>query len=44
MIVDPWGTVLACRPKEPGVVLAEVSATHLATVRRNMPCLSHRRL
>jgi nitrilase len=44
MIVDPWGEVLAMRPEGEGVVLAEVDAKRLATVRQQLPALAHRRL
>jgi len=44
MVVDPWGEVLAVRPEGEGVVLAEVDAERLATVRQQLPALSHRRL
>jgi predicted amidohydrolase len=42
MVVDPWGTVLARQPEGPGVVLAELDATRLASVRRQLPALEHR--
>jgi deaminated glutathione amidase len=44
MVVDPWGEVLAVRPEGEGVVLAELDAKHLATVRQQLPALEHRRL
>ena len=44
MVVDPWGEVLAVRPEGEGVVLAEVDAKRLATVRSQLPALEHRRL
>jgi len=44
-IVDPWGTVLACRgePGE-GVVLARLDLARQAQRRRRFPVLDHRRL
>lgn len=42
MVVDPWGTVLARQSEGPGVVLAELDATRLASVRRQLPALEHR--
>ncbi len=42
MIVDPWGDVLACRGEGPGVVLAEVDAERIASVRESLPALRHR--
>ena len=44
MIVDPWGEVLAVRPDGEGVVMAEVDVDRLASVRRQLPALTHRRL
>ncbi len=44
MVVDPWGEVLAVRPEGEGVVLAEVDARRIASVRRQLPALAHRRL
>ena len=44
MVIDPWGEVLAVRPEGEGVVLAEVDAKRLATVRTQLPALEHRRL
>lgn len=44
MIVDPWGRVVAQRAAGEGVVTAELDLAHLAEIRRNMPCLKHRRL
>ena len=44
MVVDPWGEVLAVRPEGEGVVLAEVDPARIASVRLQMPALSHRRL
>ena len=44
MIIDPWGDILAEAGDEPGVIMAELDMARLAEVRRQMPCLSHRRL
>ena len=44
MIVDPWGSVIAQQAAGEGVVLAELDLDKLATIRRNMPCLTHRRI
>ena len=43
MVVDPWGEVLAVRPEGEGIVVAEVDAKRLATVRTQLPALEHRR-
>ena len=44
MIVDPWGTVVACASEGERVVTAEVDLGLLEKVRREMPCLEHARL
>jgi predicted amidohydrolase len=43
-IVDPWGAVLAQVPDRDGVAVAELDLEYLDAVRRNLPCLEHRRL
>jgi deaminated glutathione amidase len=43
LVVDPWGEVLGCREEGEGVVLAELDRTRLASVRQQLPALSHRR-
>lgn len=42
MVIDPWGEVLAMRAEGEGVVLAELDAKRIATVRRQLPALEHR--
>ena len=44
MIVDPWGTVLACLASGEGVVTAEIDRARIAEVRRQLPALAHRLL
>jgi len=44
MIVDPWGTVVACASDGERVIAAEIDLGVLAKVRREMPCLEHARL
>lgn len=44
MIVDPWGQVLSRAGTHEAIVHATVDLEHLATVRREMPCLEHARL
>jgi predicted amidohydrolase len=42
MIVDPWGTVLACADADgEQVVVAEIDPERVARVRRDMPCQLH---
>ena len=43
-IVDPWGAVLAQCGDTDGVAVAELDLEYLARVRRELPCLAHRRL
>lgn len=42
MIIDPWGEVLACREEGAGVVIADVDAERIASVRQSLPALRHR--
>ena len=44
MVVDPWGTVAACREEGTGLVVAEIDPGKVAEVRRVMPCGAHRRV
>lgn len=44
MIVDPWGTVLACAPEREGFALARCEAEAQAQIRAELPCLANRRL
>ncbi|MBK7262776.1 MAG: carbon-nitrogen hydrolase family protein [Rubrivivax sp.] len=44
MIVDPWGEVVAVQAEGEGVVIAEVDAGRIASVRAQLPALVHRRL
>jgi deaminated glutathione amidase len=43
MVVDPWGEVLALHETGPGVMLAQVDVERIASVRRQLPALVHRR-
>jgi predicted amidohydrolase len=43
MIVDPWGEVLNVLPEGEGVVMAELDAARIASVRTQLPALTHRR-
>lgn len=42
LICDPWGDVLACQAEGSGVVMAEIDAERLASVRSSLPALHHR--
>ncbi len=44
MIVDPWGDVLDVLVEGEGIVIADVDAARLASVRAQLPALEHRRL
>ena len=44
LIVDPWGTVVAQAGDGPGVIVATIDRKRTAQVRRELPCLQHRRL
>ena len=44
MIIDPWGDVLGVLAEGEGVVIADVAAERLASVRSQLPALEHRRL
>ena len=44
MVVGPWGEVIAVCPEGEGVVVAELDIERLASVRRQLPALAHRRL
>ncbi len=43
LIVDPWGRVLAEGGIEPGVIMAEIDPTEVATARGRVPSLQHGR-
>ena len=44
MIIDPWGTVIAQASDGEGMALGMVDDSVLTRVRREIPCLSHRRM
>lgn len=44
MIVDPWGLVTARASEGEGLAMAEFDEKLIASVRRNLPALQHRRL
>jgi len=43
LVVDPWGSVLAEAGEGDETIIADLSATRLETVRRELPLLRHRR-
>lgn len=44
MIIDPWGTILACVDKGPGVAVAKIDLDKQAKLRKMFPALSHIKL
>ena len=44
LVVDPWGDVLAQAGEGEGIASATLDFEYLAKVRRELPCLDHRRL
>jgi predicted amidohydrolase len=42
LVAGPWGEMLAVLPEGPGVVLAELDRQRQATLRTQLPALSHR--
>ncbi|MCB1955158.1 MAG: carbon-nitrogen hydrolase family protein [Rhodocyclaceae bacterium] len=44
MIIDPWGEILARRAEGEGVVVADIDLAHLASIRRSLPALEHRKI
>jgi deaminated glutathione amidase len=43
LVVDPWGTVVACAPDEVGITYARIDTDRVAKVRRQIPTLHHLR-
>jgi predicted amidohydrolase len=44
LVIDPWGEVMTRREEGEGVVLAEITLAHIASVRSQLPALEHRRI
>jgi deaminated glutathione amidase len=44
LIIDPWGLPLAQAPDGEGLILARLDYERLQRLRRELPCLGHRRL
>ena len=42
MVVDPWGSVVAQRAVEEGVVLFDLDVQQIERARTQLPALSHR--
>ena len=43
MVVDPWGTVLACAPDEVGTTIVDIDLEAVTRTREHLPSLTHRR-
>jgi nitrilase len=43
VVIDPWGEVVAVRPRGTGIVMAEIDLDRVDRVRRGLPSLSHAR-
>ena len=43
LIVDPWGTPIARATNSETAIVAEIDLDYLARVRRELPCLEHRK-
>lgn len=43
MIIDPWGTILACHETGPGLAVAELDLSQTDRLRANMPLQQHQR-
>ena len=44
LVVDPWGTIIAEASDQQGVIVTPIDLEFQAKVRRELPCLSHRRM
>ena len=44
MIIDPWGEILGVLPEGEGIVIADLDAARLQSVRTRLPALKHRLL
>jgi len=44
MIVDPWGTVMACLAEGTGVISADIDREKLQQIRQDFPSIQHRRI
>ncbi len=44
MVVNPWGVVIDRLPRGSGVVTVDINREQLASIRRSLPVISHRRI
>ncbi len=43
VLIDPWGTVVACASEYPGIISGTIDLDYLARIRERMPVMEHRR-
>lgn len=43
LVIDPWGTVVACAPDEVGITYARIDSDRVTKIRRQIPTLQHLR-
>nr|WP_321501672.1 carbon-nitrogen hydrolase family protein [uncultured Dethiosulfovibrio sp.] len=43
LVVDPWGTITACKADGEGIILSEVDMGRVESIRHSVPCLRNRR-
>ncbi|SMG42993.1 carbon-nitrogen hydrolase family protein [Dethiosulfovibrio salsuginis] len=43
LVVDPWGTITACKADGEGLILSEVDMGRVESIRHSVPCLRNRR-
>lgn len=42
MVIDPWGTVIACAPDKEEVIIADIDLSEVERVRKKLPSLTNR--
>jgi predicted amidohydrolase len=42
LLIDPWGKVVAEHENGPGIVVGDIDPARLATVREELPAITHR--
>ncbi|MGK5095097.1 carbon-nitrogen hydrolase family protein [Deltaproteobacteria bacterium TL4] len=43
VLINPWGTIVACAPDCPGLIIGKLDLDYLMKVRRDMPVQNHQR-
>lgn len=44
MVIDPWGTVIACKENQTGLLYADLDLNLIKSIRQSFPTLTHKRL